>query len=206
MGIGYLKIKVTTGDGAQPVKDARITINGMNGIVYRTVTDENGDTAKFNLPAPDVRLTLDPTYQKPAYSTCDVEVEAEGFIREHIHGVEIVDTQTSILPVNMEPLANEPNPVTDIDVDIPPVGLLLHPEYRKVDPPESRILNQVVIPDYITVHLGIPTNSAARNVRVKFIDYVKNVTSSEIYSTWPYNSLVANIHCIVTFALNRVFT
>ena len=70
----------------------------------------------------------------------------------------------------------------------------------------ARVQNQVIIPDYITVHLGRPADSSAQNVRVRFIDYVKNVTCSEIYSTWPVNSIIANVHCIVSFALNRVYT
>ena len=70
----------------------------------------------------------------------------------------------------------------------------------------SRVQRTVIIPDYITVHLGIPSNSSATNVRVRFIDYVKNVTSSEIYPDWPVNSIIANVHCIVSFALNRVYT
>ena len=62
-----------------------------------------------------------------------------------------------------------------------------------------------VIPDYITVHLGTP-NSNARNVRVPFTDYIKNVASSEIYPTWDESALRANILAIVSFALNRVYT
>lgn len=62
-----------------------------------------------------------------------------------------------------------------------------------------------VIPDYITVHLGRP-NSPARNVRVPFTDYIKNVASSEIYPTWPENALRANIYAQVSFALNRIFS
>jgi peptidoglycan hydrolase-like protein with peptidoglycan-binding domain len=69
-----------------------------------------------------------------------------------------------------------------------------------------RTLSSVIIPDYITVHLGRPANSAAPRTRVRFIDYVKNVTCSEIYATWPTNSIIANVHCIVSFALNRVYT
>lgn len=67
------------------------------------------------------------------------------------------------------------------------------------------MLQSVIIPDYITVHLGAPTASAA-NVRIRFTDYIKNVVSHEIYSTWPQASLEANIHAIITFVLNRVFT
>lgn len=61
------------------------------------------------------------------------------------------------------------------------------------------------IPQQITVHLGTP-NSDAANVTVPFVDYVKNVASSEIYPTWEESALRANILAIVSFALNRVYT
>ena len=61
------------------------------------------------------------------------------------------------------------------------------------------------IPQQITVHLGAPSAYAA-NVTVPFIDYVKNVASSEIYPTWDESALQANILAIVSFALNRVYT
>ena len=61
------------------------------------------------------------------------------------------------------------------------------------------------VPQRITVHLG-PPNSNAENVTVDFIDYVKNVASSEIYPTWDESALRANILAIVSFALNRVYT
>ena len=61
------------------------------------------------------------------------------------------------------------------------------------------------VPQQITVHLG-PPNSNAENVTVSFVDYVKNVASSEIYPTWEESALRANILAIVSFALNRVYT
>ena len=61
------------------------------------------------------------------------------------------------------------------------------------------------VPKNITVHLGAP-NSSAENVTVPFVDYVKNVASSEIYPTWEPAALRANILAIVSFALNRVYT
>lgn len=63
----------------------------------------------------------------------------------------------------------------------------------------------VRIPTTITVHLGAP-NERADNIRVPYIDYIKNVVCSEIYPTWPDNSLLANIYTIQSFTLNRVFT
>ena len=61
------------------------------------------------------------------------------------------------------------------------------------------------VPKNITVHLGAPSSNA-ENVTVPFIDYVKNVASSEIYPTWEPAALRANILAIVSFALNRVYT
>lgn len=61
------------------------------------------------------------------------------------------------------------------------------------------------VPQRITVHLGAP-NANADNVTVSFVDYVKNVASSEIYPTWEESALRANILAIVSFALNRVYT
>ncbi len=61
------------------------------------------------------------------------------------------------------------------------------------------------VPQQITVHLGAP-GASAQNVTVGFVDYVKNVASSEIYPTWEESALRANILAIVSFALNRVYT
>lgn len=61
------------------------------------------------------------------------------------------------------------------------------------------------IPENITVHLGAP-GAAAANVTVPFVDYIKNVASSEVYPTWDDSALTANILAIISFALNRVYT
>ena len=69
-----------------------------------------------------------------------------------------------------------------------------------------RAAAQVYVPEYITVHLGAPNDTSARNVTVSFRDYIKNVASSEIYPTWPEAALRANILAQITFAQNRIFT
>ncbi len=207
MGTGYLTVHTRTGNGALPIENAHITVSDKYGTIqYETYSDGNGEAGPMALPAPDAALTIDPNYRKPAYSTYTVDIETDGFVLIHISGVEIVDTQTSVLPVQMEPLVDEPFPRMVKEIDIPPVGLLLSDGGQNSSRSAARTLKQVIIPDYITVHLGIPTNSAARNVQVRFTDYIKNVVSSEIYPTWPLSSLIANIHAIVTFAINRVYT
>ena len=62
-----------------------------------------------------------------------------------------------------------------------------------------------IIPETIVVHLGSP-NEDAENVTVSFPDYIKNVASSEIYPTWPEESLRANILAQISVALNRIYT
>lgn len=98
-------------------------------------------------------------------------------------------------------------------IDIPP-----HTLYGNYPPkiPESEIkpisetgeivLSRVVIPEYIIVHDGVPSNSSAKNYYVKYKDYIKNVVSCEIYSTWPESTIYANTLAIMSFTLNRVYT
>ena len=62
------------------------------------------------------------------------------------------------------------------------------------------------IPEKITVHLGAPDDNSAMNVTVNFVDYIKNVGSSELYPTWPESALRANLYAIISFALNRIYT
>lgn len=61
------------------------------------------------------------------------------------------------------------------------------------------------IPENITVHLG-PPSSDAENITLPFVDYIKNVASSEIYPTWPENAIRANIYAQISYALNRIYT
>ena len=56
------------------------------------------------------------------------------------------------------------------------------------------------------VHDGAPSDSTAKDYYVRYRDYVKNVASSEIYATWPRESIKANVLAIMSFTLNRVYT
>ena len=67
------------------------------------------------------------------------------------------------------------------------------------------MLEEIIIPNTITVHLGRP-DSPAENLTVDFLYYVKNVASSEIFPTWPYEALKANIWAQMSLVLNRVYT
>ena len=80
--------------------------------------------------------------------------------------------------------------------------------FEPIPDPTPRIIplaNEVVVPEFITVHLGWPT-ATARQVRVPFRDYIVNVCCSEIYPHWERAAIEANVHAQVSFALNRLFT
>lgn len=233
MGLGYLKIQVHVANDALPIPNALIEIYEQENLIYKTETDNNGNTNIFSLQTPNKVLTLIPTYDKPAYSVYNVNIECEGYVTKHIQNVPIVDTQTTILIENMQPLLDEKQPETDEYIDIAPVNLLASYEIKQANVYTNRNIDKlhkamsysenlfeqelykkifslekrgVYIPEQIVIHLGTPTNSDALNLNIRFIDYIKNVASSEIYSTWPPASLEANINVIVTFALNRIYT
>lgn len=56
------------------------------------------------------------------------------------------------------------------------------------------------------MHDGSPTDSTGTDYYVTYKEYIKNVASSVIYSTWPQSTIEANILAIMSFTLNRVYT
>ncbi len=207
---GTLQVAVTTASGAVPIPNARVTVYDRDGIeLYNLVTDESGNTQRVILYTPDGNLTYDPNYGYPAYAEYTVEVVATGFMPTQIQSVQIFDGVDSTLPVSLGPLPRSGyTPGMEEIIEIPENALLSSEPFIGGVPDQSvepRVLTRVVIPEYITVHLGTP-DSDARNVTVRFTDYLKNVASSEIYPTWPQNSLVANILCQISLVLNRIFT
>ena len=206
MGSGNLSVEVFTGNKDLPVKGATIVITNQSGVVLYTLTsNENGLTDYVELETPPGELCLDPDYEGDVYSKYNVKVTAQGYRTTTINGAQMFDKVSSSLPVNMLPLMrNGTGAPVNIEIG---ENALRDPSPRDQDggTPDPRILREVIIPDFITVHLGLP-NSPAQNVRVPFIDYLKNVASSEIYPDWPKASLEANILCQITFALNRIYT
>ena len=211
MQIGYLRVEVSSANRALPTVAARVTVTYCDKAEETVFTDSSGHTETFEQLAPDRELSLDPDFNGEVYSTMDVEVRAFKFKTTIVRGVQIFAGETSILPVDMQPAEIGPDNVDNepIVIEIPP-NIVNEREHTAEPPPPGlqaigRVLPAVVIPENITVHLGRPTVAAA-NVTVRFQDYIKNVACSELYVTWPENSLRANIYCQISITLNRVFT
>jgi hypothetical protein len=204
MGTGFLEVVTSAAIGALPIPHARITVSQNGNILHEFETDESGIGSVVALDAPPAALSLDGDYTGIPYALYDVMAEAPGFVTAVIRGVEILDSETSILPINMLPYLTE-GQTDEHDVGVHNLTSTEERHMERPGPFSPRVLSEVIIPEFITVHLGRP-DRAARNVRVPFPYYIKNVCSHEIYATWPAASLEANIYCQISLALNRIFT
>lgn len=208
MGVGTLIIRAHTASHALPVESAEVVVSSLDGqVLYRLTTDANGNTERVSLYAPDRINTMDPENPGPFYGSYDVAVSRGGYVTSVVHDVQIYDTIDSTLPVGMLPLADgAPRGGLVSEYETPPPAVIYNSERHQEGPKIMPVvLQDVVIPDYITVHLGPPTSSA-RNIKVPFTDYIKNVASSEIFPTWPEAALESNMLAQITFALNRIYT
>ena len=203
MAKGYLIVNVYLENESYPVEGALVTISGDN-YEKTFLTDIDGKTNMIELNAPEKEYSLVPQDEVRPYAVFDLKVTKKGLGSTIIKGVEILPEETSLQDVFM-------NTKGEV-IDLPKHELWGEYEDKIQEEPikdESelhRVLPRVIIPEYIIVHDGVPTNASAPQRIVPFIDYIKNVASSEIFSTWPLESLRANIHAIVSFTLNRVFT
>ncbi len=103
-----------------------------------------------------------------------------------IEGIQIFAGQVTLAQPAMIPVTEEGKDIPNAPIVIPPHALFAGSGGSGPQPREActpRVLEQVVIPKNITVHLGKPAASA-RNVTVSFRDYIANVASSEVYPTW----------------------
>ena len=166
---------------------------------------------------------MDETYEGVPYTTYDITIRAFNFANQLIRRVQVFEAQTTLQQVELIPFDREAytnntdfifeTPAhslaqADCEPDCSPQQQLDQPRLpenpieREVRP---QVLQSVIVPSQIVVHLGTP-RSNAENVYVSFPDYIKNVCSSEIYPTWPENAIRANIYAQISLALNRVYT
>ena len=199
---------------AHPIENARISIS-YTGVPDETLeeltTDSSGQTDTINLPAPPIEYSLDETNELQPYSEYTISVEAAGYESIQIAGAEILSTVTAIQNISMRPLIPDTN---QNSIYVIPAHTLYGNYPAKIPEEEIKpltesgeiVLSRVVIPKYIVVHDGSPRDSTAKNYYVRYKDYIKNVASSEIYATWPTNTIRANVLAIMSFTLNRVYT
>jgi peptidoglycan hydrolase-like protein with peptidoglycan-binding domain len=210
---GLLQINVVSAETNFPIPDAEISISykgDPESSLEQVVTDSSGQTEEVSLAAPPVELSRSPSLIQP-YSEYTLMVRAPGFEPVAISGTQILADTIALQPVRMTPIVDEVSP--DVPVVIPDHTLygdyppkIAESEVKPVAETGEIVLSRVVVPQTIIVHDGVPTDPTAPNYYVPYGDYIKNVASSEIYATWPRETIIANVLAIMSFTLNRVYT
>lgn len=211
---GKLKVNLTSQIDARPIADASVSIS-YTGVpdsrLEQLTTDSSGQTETIELDAPPLDLSLDPENEVQPYSEYTLQVTAPGYEPVSIAGAEILSSVTAIQNITLSPIDT---PETSEEVFVIPAHTLYgtyppkipEDEIKPINESGEIVLSRVVVPEYIVVHDGSPRDTTATNYYVKYKDYIKNVASSEIYATWPADTIRANVLAIMSFTLNRVFT
>lgn len=210
---GLLRVFVIERTGLAPIENAAVTIvyeEAPEAEPREFTTDNSGQTPIITLPAPPLAYSEAPDEPKP-YSEYTITVTKEGYEETIVTGSEILPNELSVQVVQLRRLEQpEEAPVM---INIPDHTLygiyppkIPEPEIKPLPESGEIVLSRVVIPEYIIVHDGVPSDASAPNYFVRYTDYIKNVASCEIYATWEEASILANILVIMSFTLNRVFT
>lgn len=209
---GRLQINCTTINNI-PIENVNISIyyeGNPDNKIEELSTNNIGQTENIELEAPPVELSLNMDNIVQPYSEYSILAEADGFEPVDISGIEILSGTSAIQNVKMRPQnenmegQNYVIPAHTLYGEYPPK--IAEAEIKPVNLPGEIVLSRVVVPEYVVVHDGAPTDSTANDYYVLYRDYIKNVASSEIYATWPMETIRANILAIMSFTMNRVYT
>ena len=205
---GTLRIQTFASRFSAPVSGVVVTVIG-DGLRVQRITGADGTAPDLSISAPACSRSFDQSGSSGCpYAVCSITAAKEGYRTVRIQGVQIFPGQVTLAQPEMIPLTEAGRDIPDPPVVIPPHALYAGTGGSGAAPAAPctpRVLDRVIIPKNITVHLGKPA-AAAQNVTVSFRRYIANVASSEVYPTWPEQALRANIHCQISLALNRIYT
>ena len=206
-GLGYLQVNTFFQGVGSPMQGATVRVfnSDTKSIVSESQTDAQGQVKNIALITPPIEYSLQYGLPRP-FNQYDVQVIYQDYQSAYISNVQLFPEQTAIQNVLLLPSYN------DIDIPYPTLWGTYPPkipesEVKRLPLPTGQVvLPEPVVPSLITVHEGRPEDSSASNYTVGFKDYIKNVASCEIYSTWPREAIKANVFAILSFTLNRVYT
>ena len=209
---GRYQVSVVDQLSNRPVENARVRISytgAPDSVIEEVVTDSSGRTPVIELKTPPLEYSMEPVEQQP-YAEYTVQIDAEGFEPKEVAGSEVLPDVLSRQPATLNALELGESyqrvviPPHTLFYEYPPK--IEESEIKAINETGEIVLNKVVVPEYIVVHDGPINDSSAENYYVRYRDYIKNVASSEIYATWPDDTIRANVLAIMSFTLNRVYT
>lgn len=209
---GRYQVSVVDQLSNRPVENARVRISytgDPDSVIEELVTNSSGRTPVIELKTPPLEYSMEPVEQQP-YAEYTVQIDAEGFESEEVAGSEVLPQVLSSQPVMLaarsvsEEYQRIVIPPHTLFYEYPPK--IEEAEIKPVNETGEIVLSKVVVPEYVIVHDGPVGDTSAENYYVRYKDYIKNVASSEIYATWPEDTIRANVLAIMSFTLNRVYT
>lgn len=210
---GQLLISIRSQTGQVPIEGAtiRLSYTGQPDSVLETLsTNSSGQTETVTLDTPPLEYSMEPEQNQP-YSEYTIQVTAPGYEPVNVSGIELLSGEEALQDVVLTPL-EETNEASERIVIGPHTLYGEYPpkipeeEIKPVNESGEIVLSRVVVPEYVIVHDGPPSDRSATDHYVRFKDYIKNVATSEIYATWPESTIQANVLAIISFTLNRVYT
>ena len=212
MSTGKLIVNVFGQNQGDPLQDTSIKIvnSQTKETIDQLVTNSSGQSDIIQLDSPNVEYSLEPGAPKP-YGEVDILVKKSNFSSVSVEGVQIFSDTLAIQDIYLD---YEKKTSENLLYAIPEHNLyanypakIAEDSVKKLPNPSGlAVLPQPVIPEYVVVHDGVPDDTTAANYWIPYKSYIKNVCSSEIYPTWPYECIIANVLFIISFTLNRVFT
>lgn len=104
---GTLTVRAYTAGGALPVEGAVVRVLGAmedNRLTaFSSVTDRDGLSETFTLPAPSASLSMAPNPLELPYSVYDLEISAPGYYTKRINGLTVFSGINSVQLINMIP-------------------------------------------------------------------------------------------------------
>lgn len=206
-GTGNLQVNAFLNSVGKPAADALVkVIDPDSGRILEEVkTNAEGQIPPIPLETPPLEFSLQNDLPRP-FNQYNLSITLPEFQEAVIQNVQLFPSSTAIQDVVLSPAFEGitiPYPV--LWGDYPPK--IPEEEEKTLPFPEDLVvLPEPVVPSIVVVHAGRPENNSAPNYTVTFKNYIKNVASCEIYSTWPRETLKANILAIISFTLNRVYT
>ena len=178
MSRGYLTINVNDYETDFAIQGANISIYYIHRntdewelICDNLETNISGQVRNLELYAPNILLSEYPENERP-YSRYAIKVTKEGYEDTIISGIQVLPIIEAIQNVKLKKLGNQYGILSSFNIEEHKLYAGYEPKIIEDDSKSTFVLNQVVVPEFIIVHDGLPNDDSAPNYWIYFKDYI----------------------------------
>ena len=162
---GYLTINVTDYATNYAIEGAKISIYYIHRrtdewelLCENLETDISGQIRKIGLYAPNIEYSEIPENEERPYSRYAIQVSKEGYEDAIISGIQVFAIIEAIQDVKLNKLGNQYSILSSYNIEEHKLYAGYQPKIIEDDTKATFVLNSVVVPEFIIVHDGLPTN------------------------------------------------